>query len=110
MEDDDDRFLDFDEKKISSTYHGAFAAARQSKNRIHKRNLPPEPKTIRDLKNHPFEAEFRKAQRDHLESHRQLQSFYEVDRKHARGLKVLHCMWVFIYKTDKHGYLQKYKV
>src|SRR5436190_13013591 len=64
---------------------------------------------IKDLKHHPFEAEFRKAQRDHLESHRQLQSFYEVDRKHARGLKVLHCMWVFIYKTNKHGYLQKCK-
>jgi len=107
---EDDRFNDFDEKKISSTFHGAFAAARQfKKSRIHKRNLPTPPKTIRDLKNHPFEAEFRKAQTDHLESHRQLQSFFETDQRHARGQQVLHCMWVFIYKTDKHGFLQKCK-
>ena len=64
---DFDRFIDFDEKKISSMFHGAFSAARQFK--IHKRNLPPPPKTVKDLKNYPFEAEFRKAQQDHLDSH-----------------------------------------
>src|SRR5438046_2348382 len=50
-----------------------------------------------------------KAQRDHLELHRQLQSFYELDRKHAKNQQVLHCMWVFVYKTDKHEFLQKCK-
>ena len=108
---EDDRFDDFDEKKISSTFHGAFAAARQFKKptRIHKQNLPTPPKTIQDLKNHPFKAEFRKTQTDHLESHCQLQSFFETDQRHVRGQQVLHCMWVFIYKTDKHDFLQKCK-
>jgi len=43
-----DRFDNFDEKKISSTFHEAFAAARQFKKpmRIHKQNLPTLPKTI----------------------------------------------------------------
>jgi len=70
--DSDERFEDFDDEKISSVFHGVFVAARQF--RAHKRNLPPAPKTIRDLAGHPYEAEFRKAQLNHLESHRQIQS------------------------------------
>src|SRR5205809_1909871 len=50
-----------------------------------------------------------KTQRDHLKSHHQLQSFYELDQKHAKNQQVLHCMWVFVYKTDKHEFLQKCK-
>ena len=38
-----------------------------------------------------------------------MQSFYELDWKHAKGQQILHCMWVFVYKTDKHGFLQKCK-
>ena len=38
-----------------------------------------------------------------------MQSFYEVDKKHAKGQRVIHSMWAFIYKTDKHGFLQKCK-
>src|SRR6266487_639171 len=106
-EDQDERLEDFDAKKITSTFNGAFAAGRRFK--VHKRNLPQPPKTIRDLKSHPYKAEFMKAQQAHLESPRQLQTFYETDRKHAKGHQVLHCMWVFVYKTDKHGYLQKCK-
>ena len=106
-----DRFDNFDEKKISSIFHEVFTAARQFKKstRIHKQNLLTSSKTIQDLKNHSFKAEFRKTQTDHLESHCQLQSFFETDQRHARGQQVLHCMWVFIYKTDKHGFLQKCK-
>ncbi len=105
---EDERFEDFIDIKISSAFHGAFVAGRKLK-KIHKRNLPPAPKTIRDLKGHPYEKEFRQAQLDHLDSHRQMQSFYEVDKKHAKGQRVIHSMWVFIYKTDKHGFLQKCK-
>ena len=107
VDESDDRFEDFSDMKISSVFKGAFIAVRQF--RAHKRNLPPAPKTIRDLRGHQYEAEFRKAQLDHLESHRQMQSWYEVERRHAKGLQVIHSMWVFTYKTDKHGFLQKCK-
>ena len=50
-----------------------------------------------------------KAQQVHLESHHQMQTFYETDQKHAKEQQILHCMWVFVYKTDKHSYLQKCK-
>jgi Reverse transcriptase (RNA-dependent DNA polymerase) len=102
-----DRFEDFRDTKITSAYHGAFTAGR--KFRFHKRDLPKPPKSIRDLKSHPFRAEFEQAQRDHLESHRQMRSFQEVDKRHAKGQQILGCMWVFTYKTDKHGLLQKCK-
>ncbi|KAI8682578.1 hypothetical protein NCS56_00381000 [Fusarium sp. Ph1] len=58
-----------------------------------------------------FEAEFKQAQRDHLESHRQMSSWTEIARcdPRIRNSQILDCMWVFTYKFDKHGYLQKCK-
>jgi len=106
----EERFSDFTPAKITSMFHGAFIAGRRFKvTRMHKKNLPPLPQSVKDLETHPFREEFKKAQHDHLESHRQMESFHETDRKHAKGQQVLSSMWVFVYKTDKHGYLQKCK-
>lgn len=44
-----------------------------------------------------------------MASHKQMGSFQEVPRGQAKGQQVLSCMWVFTYKTDKHGYLIKCK-
>ena len=38
-----------------------------------------------------------------------MQTFYKMNQKHAREHQVLYCMWVFIYKINKHDYLQKCK-
>ena len=106
----EDRFIDFIPEKITSTFHGAFLAGRRFKDiRLHKKNLPPPPQSLRDLETHPFREQFIEAQRVHLESHRQMKSFQETDKKHAKGQQVLSSMWVFVYKTDKHGFLQKCK-
>ena len=106
VEKEDERFEAFNNKKIVSTFHEAFAVGRRF--RIHKRKLPPPPKTIRDPKSHSYREKFLKTQRDHLDSHHQMQSFHEMNRKHARSQRILHCK-IFIYKTDKHGFLQKCK-
>jgi hypothetical protein len=106
----EDRFIDFIPGKITSTFHGAFLAGRKFKDiRLHKKNLPPLPQSLRDLKTHPFREQFIEAQRVHLDSHRQMKSFQETDKKHAKGQQILSSMWVFVYKTDKHGFLQKCK-
>ncbi|OAQ65574.1 polyprotein [Purpureocillium lilacinum] len=105
-----DRFEDFVSVPVETAVHGAFVAGRKFKPaRTHKRDLPEPPKTFRDLEGHPYKADFRKAQEDHMASHKQMGSFQEVPRSQARGQQVLSCMWVFTYKTDKHGYLVKCK-
>ena len=38
-----------------------------------------------------------------------MRSFQETDKKHAKGQQILSSMWVFVYKTNKHGFLQKCK-
>jgi transposase InsO family protein len=122
----DDRFEDFACEKITSTHHGVFNAGRKFNLdsrlreslqqtgrkrdvRLHKANLPPPPQSIRDLETHPLMNHFKEAQRSHLESHRQMKSFQEMEKKHAKGQQILSSMWVFVYKTDKHGFLQKCK-
>ena len=112
-EDDEDenwsaRFESFRCVQICSSFQGTFEGQRRQR-KIHKRNLPPPPKTARDLLNHPFRKEFEAAQREHLKSHENMRSFAEVDKSQVKGSQVLGCMWVFIYKTDKHGILQKFK-
>lgn len=101
---------DFVPVPIETAYHGSFVAGMKFKpKKIHKRNLPDEPKTLKDLDSHPFKEQFRNAQEDHMASHRQMKSFVEVPWRQAKGQQVLSCMWVFTYKTDKHGYLVKCK-
>jgi hypothetical protein len=101
----DNRFEDFIEEKITSTYHGAFLAGRKfnldnrlndsklksgrTRNvRLHRKNLPPPPQSIRDLNTHPLREHFQKAQRDHLQSHHQMRSFQETDKKHTKEITI----------------------
>jgi hypothetical protein len=60
--------------------------------RLHRRNLPDEPKSIRDLENYPLRDRFIEAQKVHLESHKQMKSWTETDKIHAQGLKVINSM------------------
>ena len=54
--------------------------------------------------------QFRENMADHMQEHRkQFKSWKEVSHKEAEGHQVLGCQWVFRYKTDKHGNLQKCK-
>ncbi|KAM4061940.1 Integrase, catalytic core [Hirsutella rhossiliensis] len=107
-----DRFRDFYPQKIRNMLHGTFNAGRIFKpktQRPHKKNLPEPPETQKQLERHPYKEEFIKAQKDHLASHEEMGSFLEVPWKRAAGKQILGCKWVFIYKTDKHGILQKCK-
>ncbi|KAI3573118.1 hypothetical protein IWW34DRAFT_856251 [Fusarium oxysporum f. sp. albedinis] len=70
---------DFAPVPIETAYHGSFVAGMKFKpGKIHKRNLPDEPKTLKDLDSHLFKEQFRKAQEDHITSHQQMKSFVEV--------------------------------
>ncbi|KAH7471650.1 hypothetical protein FOMA001_g13746 [Fusarium oxysporum f. sp. matthiolae] len=77
--------------------------------RIHRRDMPILPKRHKDLKNHPLGDLFREAEKTHLESHKEMRSWREVQREEAAGKELLDCMWVYVYKFDKHGWFTKCK-
>jgi hypothetical protein len=48
-----ERFTDFTPKRSRSAFHGTFAIGRRLKDRrLHWRNLPPEPQSVRNLENY----------------------------------------------------------
>jgi hypothetical protein len=104
------RFSDFERTPVETAVHGMFVAGTQFKpKKVHKRNIPEAPKTLKDLAKHPLRDDFRRAQENHLQEHENMGSFSEVPWSRAKGARILSSMWVFTYKTDKHGFLVKCK-
>ena len=98
------RFYDFQQDRISSRLHLAFTAG------THRHELSTKPLNYRQLAGHPFEKDFRLSMDKQLCQHReQFKSWDVVSSKEATGHQVLGCQWVFKYKTDKHNRLQKCK-
>jgi hypothetical protein len=78
---------------------------------LHRREMPPLPRSHRDLAGHPMGSLFETAEKEHLRSHQEMQSWIEVPKgdARARGKPIFDCMWVYVYKFDKHGRFQKSK-
>jgi hypothetical protein len=78
---------------------------------LHRHDLPPEPKRHEHLASHPLGILFEQAEKDHLQGHEQMKTWLEISRLDPRinGRRVLDCMWVYVYKFDKHGRLLKCK-
>jgi Reverse transcriptase (RNA-dependent DNA polymerase) len=104
---DDDRFEGFKDVEIATAWQGAIMKGRKFK--AHKRDLPPPPENYKEFQKHPLKEAFEKAQHEHLKQHAQKGSWQTIDRKQAKGHQILSSMWVFVYKTDKHGFLVKCK-
>ena len=99
----------------NQSYYSAFMASANTKiTKIKASDLPPEPKTWRELKAHPKREEFLLACRNEL---RELDSKGTFKLVHSGTLEeeeiadvtLLPLMWVFKYKIDSDGYLTKYK-
>ena len=105
---DDNIYINKEAPRIQTSELGAFAAGRFF-SKFHKLNLPPPPKTIRNLEGHMFESHFIDAIREHLGEYEKMETFELVESKHTIRQQVLDCMWVFTYKTDSDGYLVKCK-
>ena len=54
---------------------------------------------------------FKEAEKEHLNSHKQMESWVEVPAKPIKrsGQQILDCMWVYTYKLNKHHRLIKCK-
>jgi hypothetical protein len=76
---------------------------------LHRNQLPSPPSRHEDLANHPLGSLFEQAEQDHLKSHIPMNSWTEVNRDQAKRKELLDCMWVYVYKFDKHARLVKCK-
>lgn len=77
---------------------------------LHRDQLPEPPKRWKDLKNHPFGAEFTKAAQVELNDCWKKHCFKSTEVTVATAeTEVLPLMWVFTYKFDEEGYLYKFK-
>ena len=77
----------------------------------HRSQLPLPPSSDKCLEDHPLFEMFKEAEKQHLNSHRQMNSWVEIAGKPIKksGQQILDCMWVYTYKLDKHHRLQKCK-
>lgn len=71
--------------------------------------LQPLPTSHTEVSAHPYTISIRAAEANHLQSHRETDSWREVLKRTAKGSQILGCHWVYTYKLNKHGRLLKIK-
>jgi hypothetical protein len=94
-------------RRLAECWSAAFTAGLRFK--VHRRELPNAPKFIKSLESHFLKAEFQKIMHQHLKGHAERRSWNIIHRDEAKGHQILGYIWVFTYKTDKHGTLQRYE-
>jgi hypothetical protein len=77
----------------------------------HQSQLPDLPTSQSKLEDHPLHEQFKEAERTHLDSHKDMQSWAKIPATPVKqtGHQILDCMWVYTYKLNKHYRLNKCK-
>ncbi|KAJ6047199.1 uncharacterized protein N7446_012033 [Penicillium canescens] len=75
----------------------------------HRNQMPIEPQNWAEMKNHKFAKEFTEAAAFEIETLRNKGTFREVSHPNTKGTQVLPLKWVFTYKYDADGVLEKFK-
>jgi hypothetical protein len=89
-------------------YHSAFALGIKAGHpRVHQDDLPPPPRSWKELQSHRYSQEFKEAANKEYQSVSNRGTF-EIVRK-TPDIKVIPLTWVFTYKLDTDGYLTKFK-
>ena len=79
-----------------------------TQHRLHRRDLPPEPRTWKEFLQHRFKPQFLEAMEKEWLAIQAMKTLQIIDRAQAK-LKPLPLIWVWRYKFDKHGFLEKFK-
>ncbi|KAL1954936.1 hypothetical protein VTO42DRAFT_436 [Malbranchea cinnamomea] len=104
------------QRKLSSRVLGIFNATLQSafsanlepkKKAIHRSNLPPAPRTWKEMQRHKFRDHWYKAAGVEIEKLQECGTYKIVPILY--GKQVIPLMWVFAYKFDDKGFLLKFK-
>lgn len=75
--------------------------------KINQDNLPPEPRSYREMLKHPHKERFLEATRKEIEGINSKNTYRIVDR--PTNIPVIPVKWVYTYKLDKDGNLCKHK-
>jgi hypothetical protein len=87
----------------------AYSSNITSTTSVHMRDLTrKEPRNWKELVDHPLYARFKKGAQDEIDALRKRDTWEEVPRTEATGTP-LPLKWVFAYKFDKNGYLDRCK-
>jgi hypothetical protein len=101
-------FMSFQDIRNLTSYHAAFAAAvaQTPYKRLYRNNLPPPPKSWKQMLKYPYKQGFSNATRVEYSKLRDKNMYEEVE---YNGEYLLLLIWVFTYKFDSNGYLIRYK-
>ena len=80
-----------------------------ARNYGHRENLPPEPKSWKEMMNHPMSAHFRAATHKEIRTLIAKHTWDEVARPIKGKTNILPTTWRFTYKPDPDGYITKFK-
>jgi hypothetical protein len=75
--------------------------------RIHQDDIPPPPRSWKELKHHKFGKEFEEAAKKEYQSLQERGTFRAVPK--TSEMKTIPLTWVFVYKFDTNGYVTKFK-
>jgi PHP family Zn ribbon phosphoesterase len=75
--------------------------------RIHRDQLPPEPKNWREMKKHRCKDGFLEGAQREIQELTSKKTFKYIER--PQGVQIIPLTWVFGYKLDTDGFLAKFK-
>ncbi|KAL1952452.1 hypothetical protein VTO42DRAFT_5382 [Malbranchea cinnamomea] len=93
---------------FNTTLQSAFNANLEPKKKaIHRSNLPPAPRTWKEMQRHKFQDHWYKAAGVEIEKLQECRTYKIVPIPY--GKQIIPLMWVFTYKFDDKGFLLKFK-
>ena len=93
----------------SSNFANLVAFHTSLKHRLYRKNVPPEPKSWKDLQTHPYHSQFTQAAQAEMDQHWARGTLKKIPLVQAKQHPTL-LKWVFKYKLDKRGYIKRFKV
>ena len=76
---------------------------------VHQQNLSFSFIRHTDIKTHSLNHLFKQTEKNHLQSHVSMNFWIKIDQTETKKKQILDCMWVYIYKFDKHSCFLKCK-
>ena len=95
--------------KESGFYAAYITGTNHNLRRFHGSELPPPPKNSHQLKTHPHKEGFILAAQKEYDSLQAKGTFKEVAIKDTNNAYIIPNIWVYTYKLDTNGFLERYK-